>query len=171
MTTYAEDVLNGWGIRGYSWQGALSVQHELRAGMALNAGYFRTWYGNFAVQTNRALTPADFDSFCITAPVDDRLGETSGQQICGFSDVKPAKFGVVDNLITQAKNFGEQSEVFNGVDIGINARFGQGGSLQGGTSWGRTVADNFATVRGNPQIPFGVEIGRASCRERVCQYV
>ena len=56
-------------------------------------------------------------------------------------DVNPAKFGVNDNLVTQASHFGDQREVFNGVDIGINAKFGTG-FLSGGVSTGRTGTDN-----------------------------
>ena len=41
--------------------------------MALNVGYFRTWYGNFQATDNLAVTPADFDPFCVTMPVDARL--------------------------------------------------------------------------------------------------
>ena len=121
-------------------------------GMALNVAYFRTWYHNFSVTTNRALTAANFDSFCVTVPTDAALGETSGKQICGLYDVKVANFGTVDSLVTQADNFGKQTEVYNGVDIGINSRFGQGGVLQGGVSFGRTVTDNCDVRNGNPQI-------------------
>ena len=44
--------------------------------------------------------------------------------------------------MTQSSNFGRQTEVFNGVDVTLNARFGQGGRLSGGLSTGRTVTDN-----------------------------
>ena len=44
--------------------------------------------------------------------------------------------------MTQASNYGNQTEVFNGVDVNLNARFGQGGQFSGGLSVGRTVTDN-----------------------------
>jgi hypothetical protein len=59
----------------------------------VTVGYFRTWYGNFRVTANRALTPADFDSYCIPAPTDSRFAINSGSQICGLFDVKQPKFG------------------------------------------------------------------------------
>jgi len=63
------------------------------------------------------VTPADYDPFCITAPVDQRLpSDVSGKKFCG-SDVKPEKFGLVNNLITQASHYGKLSEVFDGVDV------------------------------------------------------
>ena len=70
----------------------------------------------------------------------------SGQQFCGIYDVKPEKFGRIDNLVTQASHYGEQSEVFNGIDFLIHARFGHGGQVQGGLSTGHTVLDNCFSV-------------------------
>jgi hypothetical protein len=140
-TTYAPDVLEGWGNRGYNWQTSASVQHELRPGLAFNVGYFRTWFGNFQVTDNLLVTPADFDPFCITAPADPRLPNGGGYQVCDLYDIKPEKFGQVQNLVTQASHFGNQREVYNGVDATFNWRFGQGGLLQGGTNVGNTVTE------------------------------
>ena len=55
----------------------------------------------------------------------------SGQQICGLYDITPALFGQVDNLVTQASHYGKQTEVFDGIDVTLSARFGQGGQFQG----------------------------------------
>jgi hypothetical protein len=139
-TRRAEDALRGFNRQEYNWQGSVSVQREVRPGVGLNVGYFRTSYGGFLASANQATTPANYDEFCVTAPVDSRL-PTSGQQICGFYDVTPALFGRIDNLITQASHYGKQSEVFDGVDVTLNARFGQGGHFQGTVSMGRTVTD------------------------------
>src|SRR5438045_3924459 len=40
---YANDVLTGWGHRGYNWQASAAFQHELHQAIALNVAYFRTW--------------------------------------------------------------------------------------------------------------------------------
>ena len=161
-TNYSDEVLRGWGRRRYSWQGALSLQQELRPGVALNLGYFHTWYGNFTVAANQALTPGDFNPYCVTAPTDARLGAASGSQLCGLYDVTPARFGVVSNLVQPAANFGEQYERYDGVDVALNARFGRGGLLTGGVSTGRTVSDICAVVQGNPQIGLTVSGAPAS---------
>ena len=161
-TNYAEEVLRGWGRRRYMWQSSIALQQELRAGMALNVGYFHTWHGNFTATPNQAVTPADFDPYCVTAPVDARLGDASGGRICGLFDVTAAKFGRVDNLVQPATNFGEQYDRFDGVDVSLNARFGRGGTLLGGVSTGRSVSDNCAVVQPNPQIAFAVSGGTAS---------
>jgi hypothetical protein len=158
----APDSLGGFNKDSYNWQGSLAVQHELRPNMALNVGYYRTWYGNFLVTDNLAVTPADYDPFCITAPTDSRLPDSvSGKQICGLYDIKPAKFGQVDNLVTQASHYGDRTEVFNGIDVSLNTRFAQRGVFQGGLSVGRTVEDSCVTVD-QPQDPdtgYGVTVG------------
>jgi len=139
-TTFADDALKGFNKQFANWQAAVSIQQELRPGMALNVGYFRTWYDNFLVTDNLATSAADYDSFCLTAPADSRL-PNSGQQLCGLYDVKPALFGVTQNLRTQASNYGKRSEVFNGIDVTLNSRFAQRGQFSGGLSVGRTVYD------------------------------
>ena len=130
-TRYADDALTGFNRRFSNWQGSVSVQQELRPGMALNVGYFRTWYAGFTATDNQYWTPANFDEFCITAPVDSRLGESSGQRFCGLYDITPTLFGQTDNLVTQASHYGKQTEIYNGVDVTLNTRFGQGGQFSG----------------------------------------
>ncbi len=88
-------------------------------------GYFRRWYGNFRVTDNLDVAPADYDPFCVTAPSDSRLPGGGGQQICGLYDVRPAQFGRVNNSITLSNNFGEQKEVFDGVDVSVSARLAE----------------------------------------------
>jgi hypothetical protein len=137
-TRYADDVLHGFGVRPYNWQSSVQLQHELAPSISLNVGYFRTSYGNFSVTDNLAIKPGDFSHYCIPAPTNSDLpGDVSGRQICGLYDLDPAKFGQVDNLVTQASRYGNYKEVFSGVDASVNVRFGKGGLLQGGLSTGR----------------------------------
>jgi hypothetical protein len=123
VTTPDPDWIKGWGNRGYSWAGSLSIDRQVNPIMALSAGYFRTIYGNQVVTQNQATTPADYDPYCITAPADPRLpANVSGQQICGFYDITPAKFGIVNNVVTLAENFGHPSEHYNGADVNVIVR-------------------------------------------------
>src|SRR5712691_3858060 len=146
-TRRADDARGGFNKQNYNWQGSVSVQHQLRPNMGLNVGYFRTWYGGFLTVDNQFVTPADYDPFCITAPVDSRLpGSVSGKPFCGIYDINPGKFGQIDNLITQSSHYGDQSEVFDGIDVTLSARFGQGAQFQGGVGTGRTVTDNCFVV-------------------------
>ena len=103
-----------------------------QAGSGVNVGYFRTWYGNFTVTDNQAVGPADYDPYCVTAPVDARLPGGGGNQICGLYDVKPDAVRPVDNLVTQAANYGKQTEVYNGVDLDHERAVRRGrGALRG----------------------------------------
>ncbi|MGH9254652.1 MAG: carboxypeptidase regulatory-like domain-containing protein [Vicinamibacterales bacterium] len=151
-TRNAPDSLEGFNQQFHNWQASVSVQHELTQGLALNVGYFRTWYGGFLATQNQAVAGAgSFDAYCVTAPADRRLPGGGGNQICGLYDVNPALFGRVDNLVTQASNYGTQTQVYNGVDVTLNGRFGQGGQFSGGLSMGRTVTDN-CFLNDNPSL-------------------
>jgi hypothetical protein len=144
-TVYADDAISGLNNQLYNWQTSVSVQHELRPGLALNVGYYRTWYGGFLATDNQLVTPANYDQYCITAPTDNRL-PTSGQQLCGLYDLTPTLLGQVNNLVTQASHYGKQTDVYNGVDVNFTSRFGRGGQFQGGVTTGRHVTDNCFVV-------------------------
>ena len=138
-TTSAPDVLNGWGHRGYQWQTSVAVEHQLGSHVALNGGYFRTWYGNFTVTDNLDVTPADFSEFCITVPADPRLPAGGGNRVCGLYDVNQAKFGLEHNLIDFADKYGRMYQVYNGVDYAARIRLPRGAFLQVGGNTGRTT--------------------------------
>ena len=153
-TTYDPDYLVGSGKRPYNWQTAASIQHELRPGIGLNGGYYRTTFGNLTIASNRAVTEANYDPYCITAPADSRLPGGGGNRICGLFDLNPSKFGLVDNLVTFGSNYGTMNEIYNGFDVGMSARLEQGALLQGGFSSGQTVYNNCLTGLGaNPMAP------------------
>ena len=155
-TRFADDALGGFNKQFANWQGSVSIQQQLRQGMALNVGYFRTWYRNFLVTKNAAVTPADFDSYCLTVPSDSRLSN-SGQQLCGFYDVKPQLFGAVDNVRTLASNYGNRTEVYNGVDVSLTMRPTQETQFSGGLSIGRTVTDACDLIAKVPEALFGLD--------------
>jgi hypothetical protein len=142
VTTYVDDVMQGFGARDFSWQFSTSLQHELLPNVALNVGYFRTWWKNFLATDNLAVTAADYDPYCVTLPLDSRLPGGGGNQICGFYDIKPQKFGQLNSLVDHASTFGEQTEIFDGVDITLHARLRRGAFVQGGFSTGRTATNN-----------------------------
>jgi len=151
-TRRADDAKEGFNRQEYNWQTSVSVQHELRPNLALNVGYFRTWHAGLLANDNEAVTAADYDPFCVTAPSDPRLPGSGGNEICGLYDIKPTAFGRVQNLVTQSSNYGKgQTEVYNGVDVTLNARFLNGAQLGGGMSMGRTVSDTCA-LNALPQV-------------------
>ena len=154
-TVYSDEVVRGWGNRGYSWQAALSFQHELMTGLGVSGGYYRTWYGNFAVTDNVLVSPSDYDSYCIAAPNDSRL-PNAGEQICGIREITPAKFGQVSNVVNLDSQYGGQSEVYDGVDVTLNARLGNGGLIGGGFATGHTVTDVCDIVDDVPEAAINI---------------
>ncbi len=151
-------VYTGWGHRPWSQEFSVSVQQELLPRASLDVGYYRRWYGNFQVIDNRAVTPADFFQYSVTVPTDSRL-EQSGQVLSGFSEINPAKAGLVDNYLTLAENYGSEKEHWNGFDISVNARPRDGVTVQGGISVGRRSTDVCEIWDKLPeaQLVFGVQ--------------
>jgi hypothetical protein len=161
-THRAADALSGFNKENYNWQSSVSVQRQLLSNIGIDVGYFRTWYGGFLATDNQLVTAADYDAYCITAPVDPGLpSNVSGKQFCGNYDIKPEKFGQVDNLITQTSHYGRQTEVFDGIDVAVNARFGQRGHFQGGLNTGRVVTDNCLVIDSPATAVAGLPAGAA----------
>jgi len=162
-TDFDSDVLTGWGKRPYDWEMQAGVQHELRPGVAVNATYTRHWWGNFLVTKNLLVSPSDYSPYCVTAPLDRRLAGGGGNRICGFYDINPDKFGQQYNRIMFAKKFGNETDVYNGVDVSANVRLPRGILLQGGFSTGREAINNCDIV-GQIDNPAGgvVDVNRNS---------
>jgi len=139
-THRAADALTGFNLQSYNWQGSISAQHQLRENVGLNVAYYRTWYGGFLASDNLATPAASYDSYCINMPADSRL-PNAGLPVCGLFDVTPTLSGQQDNLVTQATHYGNQTEVFQGVDVTLTARTAQGVRAQGSLSTGQTVND------------------------------
>jgi hypothetical protein len=139
-STWDPKLLKGFDVRPYQWQGALSVQQELKPGIGVTAGYFRSWYGNVTVTANQALTASDFTGpYSVVVPTDSRL-PNSGQTLTGFYDITAAGQAKPQQNFTYADPF--RTEVFNGADFSVNARFGKGGLLNGGVAIGTTHINN-----------------------------
>jgi hypothetical protein len=88
--------------RDYLWDINLELQHEVTRGLSVSADYNRNWDGSFTVMENTLLGPANFDEFCITAPVDAHLPGGGGNEICGLYDVQPQYFGLGTLRVTNA---------------------------------------------------------------------
>jgi hypothetical protein len=150
-TSYDPSVLSGWGKRGYNWEGSASVQHELLPKVAVSAAYFRRWWGNLLVADNEAVSAGSYSPYCITAPVNSQLPGGGGNQVCGLYDVTQSKFGQLNNVVTYGSNLGNESMVYDGVDLNTNVRLGRGVLIAGGVNWGRT-RDNFCYEMSNPAL-------------------
>jgi hypothetical protein len=141
ILNYDPAILQGWGVRPSDWQIGATVQQEILPRVSLEVGYTRRWLNNFTVTDNLLTSAADYDQFSITAPLDSRLPGGGGYVINGLYNVNNAKAGLTDDLRTYAPNYGTISQVYNGVDINLNARMSNGVQVQAGTSTGQRVTD------------------------------
>jgi hypothetical protein len=174
---YADDMIRGFGVRDYFWDLLAEVQHELGPRVSLRGGYYRNWSDHFGalprgentvgVVHNLALTPADFEPFCITAPFDPRLPGGGGYPVCAMYDIKPEKFGQGQLLVTRASHYGNgkhrHSDFFSAV---INTRLGNGVEFGASLDTGRTVED-LCFVVDSPQygipVSFNVALPLLNC--------
>jgi hypothetical protein len=138
---YDPAILQGWGVRPSDWQVGVTLQQEILPRVSVEVGYTRRWLQNFTVTDNLLASASDFDQFSITAPLDPRLPGGGGYVISGLYNVNNAKSGLSDDLRTYAPNYGTISQVYNGIDINLNARMRNGVQLQAGTSTGQRVTD------------------------------
>ena len=144
---YADDALTD---RGFNWEASAAIQHEILPRVSVNAGYFRRWYGNFLSTDNLNIGPADYSPYCATAPVDSQLPDGGGYQVCGLYDAN--RIVAQDNVVTLSGNYGDQTEIYNGVDFSVSLRLPQGAVLQGGTSTGQVATNNCFVVDSPQQL-------------------
>ncbi|MGE3704896.1 MAG: carboxypeptidase regulatory-like domain-containing protein [Vicinamibacterales bacterium] len=161
LTRWSDDVRKGFGVRPANWDITVDLQQQIGSRVSVTAGYNRTWATNFRVTDNLAVTPADFDEFCITAPTNADLPNGGGYEICGLYDVTPAKFGLVDNLVVPASDFGDQKRISNFFNVNVDTRFSNGLLLRGGIDAGQTMTDMCFTVD-SPQGNAGTGVGAAA---------
>ena len=162
-TTVDPRVLDGFGVRPNNWEYSASIQHEITPRVSVDFGYFRRWFGNFAVTDNLALSASDFTSFATTVPVDPRLPDGGGNTIDGFVDRNPNTATLApNNFFTLAGDYGDQIQQWNGFDLTMNARIRSDLYLQGGMSTGRTLTDNCEILA---KIPESSPLGIPYCRQ------
>ena len=167
-TRYDDDVLRGFGVRDYVWDVVFEVEHQLGSNTSLTLAYNHNWtdnpaglrlfnpqaavgFGTGAID-NLAVTSADYDHFCITAPLDPLLPRGGGYQVCGLYDVSPAKFGQVDNVVKSQKNFGERTRTSHFFGATLSSRVGSRLTLTGNVDTGRIVEDDCFVVDSSQQL-------------------
>jgi hypothetical protein len=136
-------VLDGWGKRGYNVEWTVAAQHQLADRISVNGGYYRRTFGNQTFTDNLAFAAEDYTSFCITAPVDPRLPDGGGYQVCGIPDLRSSALGrPTDNLIRFSDDFGGETNLYQGFDVNLEARFRNGAFLKGGIAATSRTFDN-----------------------------
>ena len=151
-TSYDPDLMEGWGKRANNWEFTAGVQHEILPRLGVDLQYARRWYGNIRITDDRAVGPADYQQFTFTVPSDARLPGGGGYTLTGFDLTPAAALRPPDYFVTLAENYGDQSEVFDGVNLSVNARLQNGLLIQGGMGTGRQVIDDCDVVDDVPEM-------------------
>jgi hypothetical protein len=150
-TVYDPEVLTGWGKRFNNWEFTTSVQHEILPRLSMDLQYARRWYGNFRTMDDLNVGPADYDQFTLNVPSDARLPNGGGYTLTAF-DLKPAAVALPQrNFVTLSKNYGDQTEIYNAVNLSINARLQNGLTVQSGIGTGRVITDDCEVVAALPE--------------------
>jgi hypothetical protein len=84
-------------------------------------------------------------------PNDSRL-PNSGDTVTALDLTPTASARPAQYLVTLAKNYGDMTEVFTGVNIGMQARLQNGLILQGGLGPGRVVTDDCDVIDDLPEM-------------------
>ena len=151
--TIDPDILHGWGVRPSDWNWGVSVQHEVLPRTSVEIGFFHREFYGFVVTDNLAVSPSDFTQFSVPAPLDPRLPNGGGYQVGTLYDLNnPALFGVTRNYFTYSDRYGEAYQKFNGIDVTVSARPGNGLVVQGGFSGGYSTSDNCEVREQVPEI-------------------
>jgi hypothetical protein len=160
-TSYDPDVLNGWFKRGYNWEYTVAAQHQLAPRVSVNGGWFRRSFGNQTFTDDLRFDKSSYDGpFCVNAPSDPNLTGGGGFQACNLYDLKPSVFALglpANNLVTFSKNFGGETNSYQGYDVNLESRFSGGAFIRGGiTAVNRTFDNCNLQNAGYDAVPFGV---------------
>ena len=139
--------LTGWGVRENDWQWGLTVQQEIIPRVSVEVGYARRWFQGVTVTDNIVRFPNQYDTYTVTVPTDSRLPDGGGYPVTVYVPTAAAAAIPAQNLITFQTDFGpEETNYWHGVDLTLNARTSWGLTFSGGTSTGRSINDECATV-------------------------
>src|SRR5204862_2005022 len=156
---YDPSITSGFGVLPNDREVAFGVQQQIGPRVAVDFQLTRHVFGNFIASQNTGRPPSDYDSYCVTAPLDSRLPNGGGNQVCGFMDLNPAYFTTSPFfLVQQASHFGDVSDVYTGYDFNANARLPRGGFVSGGASVGREVTD-ICQVAGQASVGYAPVAG------------
>jgi hypothetical protein len=148
--TYDPALFSGWGVRPSDWSFGASIQHEIAPRAAVEVGYHRRSFKSFTtggtVTDNLSIGPDDVDAFTLTAPADARLPGSGGYTIGPLYNIDPTVFGQSNLLVRRTKDVGDDTRVFDGVDVTVTVRGARGLTFQGGTSTSK-VTNDFCDIR------------------------
>jgi hypothetical protein len=155
-------IRDGFGVRGYSWEYSAGIQHELFPRVSVNANYYRRPTGlNHTSTDNINIGPEHYQGpYCVNTPVDARLPNGGGWQLCDIWQLKPEAFSITTQNVqtftkdhlARAGSSGKRTTYNHGYDLTVNARLQGGTLIQGGINADRGFTDDcYLGDLGSPQ--------------------
>ena len=125
--------------REYNYQYSAGIQHEVRPGFGVNFNWYRRLLKNTAYTLNRAVDPVnDWTTTTVVSPI-------TGESVTAFQ-INQNKNGIAPDLyLTNMTDNSLRQNVYNGFEVGFNARLPRRIIMFGGWSLERTV-DTDCTV-------------------------
>jgi len=167
---YDPDLFHGWGLRPSDWSFGASVQQQIFPRASVEGGYYRRSFTMFTtggtVTDNLLVSPRDLATYSITAPADSRLSSGGGYTIGPLYNQNSGVFGQSNLLIMSTKKVGDDTRVFNGVDLTVSVRGANGFTFSGGTSTGKVVND-WCDIRA--AVPEGMYVGVSGLLNPYCR--
>ena len=115
--------------RVYNVETTIGIQHELVQGVSVSANWYRRTFSNLRVTDNLLITQADYSPVNVFNPV-------TGQPFTVYN-LNASALGKVDNYDTNAGS--GRSQVYDAVELNVNARLPGGAILFGGFETERTL--------------------------------
>jgi hypothetical protein len=145
-TQYDPALLEGWNKRGYNTEYTIAAQHQLADRVSINGGYFRRYFENDTFTDDLRFDANSYDYFCVNAPSDPDLPGGGGYKVCGIPDYKSTTniAQAANSLIRFTDDYGKVTNMFEGYDVNIEARFRSGAFLKGGLVAAARTFDNCA---------------------------
>ena len=127
--------------RPYQYGYNVGVSHELMAGVAVTAEWFRSDFKDMIARNNVARTVDSYNKVVVVSPID-------GSTIDAYVP-KAAFANAVSNVDSTDPSL---ERTYNGIEINFNARLPRGARVFGGTSTERTLANTCSAASGNPNF-------------------
>lgn len=116
--------------REYDLEYTASIQHEVKSGLSVTAGYYRRGVYNQRRTQNNGWSPSDYTVVPVVSPLDG--------SILRVYNLDPAKRGNVDRTDFNSTDSDRRRRTYNGIQLGFNARLG-GAQFFGGWTIDRIV--------------------------------
>jgi len=115
--------------RPYQMVSNLGITRELRPGLGLAVNYYRRTFHQVIYTTDLTKPMSVYTPYDIPDP------RGNGQRLTVYN-IDRAALAAIDEVDT---NSATNTTIYNGFDVGLNVRLGNGAILNGGTSTGRTI--------------------------------